>query len=71
METAQQPSLSTFAKIVDKLRNKSQEELRMLYIKFFSNELIDEWKNITQGADFKNANEAEIIKAIQKNRYKD
>lgn len=71
METAQQPSLSTFAKIVDRLRNKSEEELKMLYIKFFSNELIDEWKNITQAADFKNANEAEIIKAIQKNRYKD
>ncbi len=70
METAEQPSLSTFAQMVDKLRNKSEEELKMLYIKFFSNELIDEWKNITQDADFKNDDEEGIIKAIQKNRYK-
>lgn len=70
METLQQPSPSTFAQMVDKLRNKSEEELKMLYIKFFANELSDEWKSITQDADFKNANEEEIIKAIQKNRYK-
>ena len=70
METAEQPSLSTFAQMLDKLRNKSEEELKMLYIKFFSNELIDEWKNITQDADFKNDDEEGIIKAIQKNRYK-
>lgn len=70
METLQQPSPSTFAQMVDKLRNKSEEELKMLYIKFFENELSDEWKSITQNGDFKNADEEEIIKAIQKNRYK-
>ena len=70
METLQQPSPSTFAQMVDKLRNKSEEELKMLYIKFFANELSDEWKSITQDADFKSADEDKIIKAIQKNRYK-
>lgn len=70
METLQQPSPSTFAQMVDKLRNKSEEELKLLYIKFFANELSDEWKSLTQDADFKSADEEEIIKAIQKKRYK-
>ena len=70
MDILQQPSPSTFAQMVDKLRNKSEEELKMLYVKFFANELSDEWKSITQDADFKSADEKEIIKAIQKKRYK-
>lgn len=60
---------STFAQLVDKLRNKSDEELKMLYMKFFSSELADEWQDITSEADFKEATEDDIIKAIQKNRY--
>lgn len=71
MASVQQSLPSTFAQMVDKLRDKSEEELKMLYIKFFSNDLLDEWKNITRDADFKNAGEDEIVKAIQKNRYKD
>ena len=70
MESVQESLASTFAQMIDKLRNKSEEELKMLNIKFFSNDLINEWKNITANADFKNADEDEIIKAIQKNRYK-
>ena len=70
MKTMQESSTSTFAKMVDKLRNKSEEELKMLYTKFFSDELIDEWKNITQNADFKVSNDDEIIKSVKKNRYK-
>lgn len=69
MKTMQESSVSTFAKMVDKLRNKSEEELKMLYAKFFSKELIDEWKNITHNTDFNGSNDDEIIKAIQKNRY--
>ncbi len=71
MEIAEQPSISTFAQIVDKLRNKNEEELKLLYLKFFSNELISAWENLTKDADFTNASEEDIIKAIQKNRYKD
>ena len=70
MKTTQESSVSTFAKMVDKLRNKSEEELKMLYNKFFSNELIDEWKNITHNADFNGSNDDEITKSVQKNRYK-
>lgn len=68
METIlQQPS--PFAQMVDKLRNKSDEELKLLYLKFFASDLKDEWKNITESADFGNATEDDMVKAIQKNRY--
>jgi hypothetical protein len=70
MQTAYPSLPSAFAQMVDKLRDKSEEELKMLYVRFFSDELIDEWKNITGDADFKNISEDEIVKAIQKNRYK-
>lgn len=65
----QQAQSSTFAQLVDQLRNKSESELKMLYLKFLSNDLKEEWKEITQSANFKNATEDDIIKAIQKNRY--
>lgn len=68
MQTAQQPS--TFAQIVDKLRDKSEAELKQLYIQLFASDLTEEWKNITEEADFKDASEEDIIKAIQRNRYK-
>lgn len=71
MEIAEQPSISTFAQIVDKLRNKNEEELKLLYLKFFSNELSSEWENLTMDADFTNTSEEDIVKAIQKNRTKD
>lgn len=70
METTQEKPISTFAKMIDKLWNKSEDELKMLYIKLFSTELIDEWKNITEDSDFGNVYEEEIVKVIQKNRYK-
>ena len=41
----------------------------MLYVQFFSDELNEEWKRITNEADFSNISEEDIIKAIQKNRY--
>jgi hypothetical protein len=63
----QQPSI--FAQMVDVLRNKSEEELKLLYIRFFATDLKEEWKAITAPADFKDAGEEDIIKAIQQNRY--
>lgn len=65
----QQSQPSTFAQMVDQLRTKSEAELKMLYLQFFNNDLKEEWKNITQSSNFKNASEEDIIKAIQKNRY--
>ncbi|MES1225660.1 MAG: hypothetical protein ABUT20_59830 [Bacteroidota bacterium] len=67
---SQQPQPSTFAQMVDRLRTKSEAELKMLYLQFFKDELNEEWKNITQSFDFKDTSEEDIIKAIQKNRYK-
>ncbi len=67
MEIAQQPSI--FAQMVDKLRDKSEAELKLLYTQLFANDLAEEWKNSTQETGFKNATEEDIIKAIQKNRY--
>jgi len=69
MVMIQQQQPSTFAEMVDKLRYKSEAELKMLYLQFFSDELTQEWKDITKDADFKKATEEDIIKAIQKSRY--
>lgn len=68
MQSIQPPS--AFAQIVDQLRNKSERELKLLYLRLFQNELQDEWKAITKDANFKNSTENDIIKAIKKNRYR-
>lgn len=60
---------STFALLVDKLKDKSEEELKLLYIKFFSKELTEEWASITESSNFENVSEDDIIKAILKKRY--
>ena len=70
METLQQPSASLFAQMVDKLREKTDEELKMLYIKFFQNDLSEEWKNITNDIEIGKATDEDISKAIERNRYK-
>jgi len=70
MESIQPQQPSMFAQMVDGLRNKSEEELKLLYLRFFASELSDEWKSITSSAEFKDATEESIIKAIQKNRYR-
>ncbi len=62
-------SPSPFAQLVDRLRDKSEAELKMLYLQFFKTELADEWKEITEPADFSGVSEEEIIKQIQQNRY--
>ena len=59
-----------FDQMVDDLRGKSEAELKLLYLRFFKDDLADEWKEITKVADFKKASEANIVKAIQKNRYR-
>ncbi len=69
MDILYQSSPSAFAQIVDKLRNKSDEELKMLYLKFFANELNEEWEKITEEANFGGSTEDDIVKAIQKKRY--
>jgi len=65
-----EPQPSLFAQMVDKLRNKSEAELKMLYLRFFKNEIQNEWKMITRDANFKKITEEDIIKSIQKKRYR-
>lgn len=64
------PHISLFAQMVDKLRNKSEEELKMLYLRFFQKEMENEWEVITRETSFENASDDDIVKAIQKNRYR-
>jgi len=66
----EQTSVSVFAQMVDKLRNKSEEELKMLYLKFFSDELNEEWKSITGETSFGAVTDEKIVQKIQKDRYK-
>ncbi len=61
---------STFAEMVDKLRFKSEEELKHLYLIFFQEELESEWKNITKDVDMEGVSEEMIISTIMANRYK-
>lgn len=70
MEATQPQQPSMFAQMVDGLRNKSEEELKLLYLRFFASDLANEWKTITSSAAFNNATEEDIVKAIQQNRYK-
>lgn len=69
MEAMQPQPPSAFAQMVDLLRTKSDEELKLLYLKLFSAELSDEWNKLTSEAEFNNVTEEDIIEAIQKNRY--
>ena len=68
IETYSPPSV--FAQIVDKLRGKSEEELKLLYMKLFSSDLKKEWQEITAEGNFENVSDEDIVKAIQKNRYR-
>lgn len=67
MDFIQSPS--PFAQLVDRLRDKSEAELKMLYMRLFSEELEQEWKDITASADFTGVSDEDIVKQIQQNRY--
>jgi hypothetical protein len=69
MELTQEP-ISVFAQMVDKLRTKTDAELKMLYMQFFKDDFTDEWKKITSAADFSQVTDEEIIAAIESKRYK-
>lgn len=61
---------AAYEQIINSLHNKSEAELKVLYAKLFQSELKDEWKTITKSVDFNKMSEAEIVKTIQKNRYR-
>ncbi len=61
--------ISTFAQIVDKLRNKSEDDLKSLYIKFFRDEIVKNWENLTSEMNFGDATDEDIVESMQKKRY--
>ena len=69
MSSISENNPSVFAMLVDKLKDKSEEELKLLSIKFFSTELADEWASITASSNFGNSTEEDIVNAILKKRY--
>lgn len=68
MENVQPMQPSPFAQLVDELRNKSDEELKLIYMRLFSDELKKEWKDITADANFDGVSDEDIVKALRKNR---
>lgn len=68
MELTQEP-VSAFAQMVDKLRTKTDAELKMLYMQFFKDDFIAEWQKITSEADFSEVTDEEIVAAIKSKRY--
>lgn len=61
--------ISTFAQIVDKLRDKSEDDLKLLYIKFFRDEIVKNWENLTSEMNFGDATDEDIVESMQKKRY--
>jgi len=64
-----QEPVSTFARIVDKLRVMDEEELKGAYVKLFQNDLEKEWEEITGDLTFGDATDEDILIAVQKSRY--
>lgn len=56
--------------MVDKLRYKSEEELKHLYLILFQKDLEQEWIDITKDIKMNDVTEEMIIAAILSNRYK-
>lgn len=69
MDTKEQSSNSTYNKMINKLRNKTEEELQLLYLKFFVDDLRNEWKEIANEGNLQKASDEDIIRAIQRQRY--
>ena len=69
METiVKQPKNLLYKQIVNSLKTKSEEELKLLYINLFADDLQSEWESITQKANFGSITEKELISAISKTK---
>ena len=70
METiVKQPRNILYKQIVNSLKTKSEEELKLLYINLFADDLQREWESITQKANFGSITEKELLAAMQKQQY--
>ena len=71
METiVKQPRNVLYKQIVNSLKTKSEEELKLLYINLFADELQKEWETITQKANFGSITEKELISTISKTKHR-
>lgn len=55
--------------IVEKLKGKSEEELKLIYIRLFADDIAKEWAEVTSGTALNNVSDDEIIEAVMKSRY--
>jgi hypothetical protein len=67
--TIQGEKVSTFALIVDKLRKLDEAELKLAYIRLFKEDILTEWKALTENMDLMEVSEDEITEAFFKQRY--
>lgn len=58
--------VSTFARMVDKLRLMNEAELKLAYIRLFKNEIETDWKVLCEQMNFGDATDEEIIAAMQR-----
>lgn len=61
--------VSYFAQIVDKLRGMSEEELKVLYIQLFKDEIAKDFEQISYEMTFANTTDEDIDMAFLKSRY--
>jgi hypothetical protein len=55
--------------IVEKLKGKSEEELKLLYIRLFADEIEKEWEEVTSGTPINSVSDEDIVEAVMKGRY--
>jgi hypothetical protein len=68
METiVKEPRNVLYKQIVNSLKTKSEEELKLLYLNFFAEDLQKEWATITEKANFGSITEKELIQLMKKN----
>ena len=61
--------VSDFAQIVDKMRMMSEEEIKLLYIQIFKDEIAKDMKNLLEGTKLMEVSDEEIDNAFTEIRY--
>lgn len=65
----QDKEVSTFALMVDKLRKMDEAELKLAYIRLFKEDILEQWKVLTEEMKLMEVPEDEITEAFLKQRY--
>jgi hypothetical protein len=64
-----QPGNLLYKQIVNSLKTKSEEELKLIYINLFADDLQKEWEIITQKSNFGSITKKELISRIRKTKH--